>query len=536
MAVAISKLSLLSKPISSIIPLLYSCPKLLHLTTLPPSIHWYSAASNKPVYESDFIVKPSKSNNPGGGISVREWKKLSSKELGISTSLISQPIRVVLKKLKKKGYEVYLVGGCVRDLILKRVPKDFDILTSAELKEVNRTFPQCEIVGKRFPICHVRIGGHVVEVSSFCTGQQKYNRNQSVAVGVPIGCDEKDKIRWRNCMERDFTVNGLIFDPFARLIFDYLGGLEDMSKAKLRTVIPANFSFHEDSARILRAIRIAARLGFSLASETAHSVRNLSFLILRLDKARILMEMNYMLAYGSAEASLRLLWKFGLLELLLPHQAAYFVRCGFSRRDYRSNLLLALFTNLDKLLAPDRPCHKSLWVTILAFHKALSDHARAPSVIAAFALAVNNGGDIAEAVSIASMISRPSEQSFPELLAFYNLEETAMRDEVMCLAASVNHALSEMTDGKAVSKAMAKYPQAPYSDLVFIPIGLGFRVCRILECVSKGEEKGYLSKKGGKINYKMLAIGGLQEVRHIFARVIFDTVYPLNLLEDNTYN
>lgn len=108
----------------------------------------------------------------------------------------------------------------------------------------------------------------------------------------------------------------------------------------VRTVIPAGISFQEDCARILRAVRIAARLGFRFTRETAHFVKNLSHSLLRLDKPRIMMEMNYMLAYGSAEASLRILWKFGLLELLLPFQAAYFVRDGFKRRDKRSNMLL----------------------------------------------------------------------------------------------------------------------------------------------------------------------------------------------------
>ncbi|KAL2935555.1 Poly(A) polymerase I [Bienertia sinuspersici] len=512
MAVTISKLSILCKPISPIRPFFYC--RLLPLNSLSLILRWSSAAAIDIVDETEFIIKPSKPNFSGGGIEVREWKKLNSKELGISTSKISEPIRVVLKNLKKNGYEVYLVGGCVRDLVLKRIPKDFDILTSAELRQVQRTFPHCEIVGRRFPICHVHVGRHVVEVchknshqfmlskifaiylafldlvSSFSTGQHNYHRNPSFAASGPIHCNGKDKVRWRNCMQRDFTVNGLMFDPFARL---------------LQTVIPASISFHEDCARILRAIRIAARSGFSLARETAQSVRNLSYLILRLHKGRILMEMNYMLAYGSAEASLRLLWKYGLLELLLPLQAAYFVRSGFRRRDTGSNMLLTMFANLDKLLAPDRPCHNSLWVTILAFHKALSDHARDPSVIAAFALAVNNGGDITEAL-------KPR-----------NLEQTVLREEVLSLAASVHHALSDMTDVNVVSKAM-----------VFISLGLYMRAHTIVKCVVKGKEMGFLSKQGCKIDYEMLAIGSLQEVRHIFARVVFDTVYPLTLLEDHT--
>jgi tRNA nucleotidyltransferase/poly(A) polymerase len=97
----------------------------------------------------------------------REWKQLNSKDLGLSSSMIAKSTRKVLNGLKSKGHDVYLVGGCVRDLILKRTPKDFDILTSAELREVVRTFPRCEIVGRRFPICHVHIGDDLIEVFFF---------------------------------------------------------------------------------------------------------------------------------------------------------------------------------------------------------------------------------------------------------------------------------------------------------------------------------------------------------------------------------
>lgn len=94
-----------------------------------------------------------------------EWKRFNSKDLGIRTSAITKPTRVVLNSLKKKGFDVYLVGGSVRDLVLKRTPKDFDVITSADLREVKRTFSQCEIVGRRFPICHVCVDDTIVEES-----------------------------------------------------------------------------------------------------------------------------------------------------------------------------------------------------------------------------------------------------------------------------------------------------------------------------------------------------------------------------------
>ncbi|XP_075656590.1 uncharacterized protein LOC142626771 isoform X1 [Castanea sativa] len=500
--------------------------------------HSGSVAAVESVVEPVSLVKEEGGHVPVNkhGVAGRDskghqWKKLSSEELGISTKLISKPTKTVLNGLRRKGYEVYLVGGCVRDLILKRTPKDFDVITSAGLKEVRKTFSRCEIVGKRFPICHVHVNDTIVEVSSFSTSGSgsKSSCKFGNYFSKPSGCNERDYIRWRNCLQWDFTINGLMYDPYTKIVFDYMGGMEDIRKAKVRTVIPANVSFVDDCARILRAVRIAARLRFRFTREIALSVRELSSSVLRLDKGRILMEMNYMLAFGSAEASLRLLWRFGLLEILLPIQASYFASQGFRRRDERSNMLLSLFTNLDKLVAPNQPCHSSLWIAILAFHKALVDQPRDPLVIAAFSLAVHSGGSLFEAVEIARRISQPHDQSFDELFDPRDLDfNDALIDNVVDLAASVKAVLCKMTDPCYVSQAMSKYPQAPCSDLVFIPWALSLRVSKIFECVMRGMERGSVLRRGKKINYESLALGSLKEVRHVFARIVFDTIYPPN--------
>ncbi|KAK7399269.1 hypothetical protein VNO78_10449 [Psophocarpus tetragonolobus] len=466
---------------------------------------------------------------------VPKWKRLNSKELGLRNSMIATPTKKVLNVLKKKGHDVYLVGGCVRDLILKQTPKDFDIITSADLKEVRKTFSWCEIVGKRFPICHVHMDGTVVEVSSFNTARFKSSM-YTHDIEAPNDCDKEDYLRWRNCLKRDFTINGLMFDPYARIVYDYMGGMEDIIKAKVRTVVPAATSFREDCARILRAIRIAARLGFSISSETAQSVKNLSYSVLRLDKGRLLMEMNYMLAYGSGEASLRLLWRFGLLDILLPFQAVYFVRGGFRRRDKRTNLLLSFFFNMDKLLAPNRPCHSSLWVGILALHKALSDKPRDASVVAAFSLALHNGGNLSEAIDIVKRINKLHDSRFPELLDSSSLDEEDLEAEILDLAESVKGSLLHMTNSHFISMAMADYPQAPQSDLVLIPLSMYLSALSFFDCVKANASKIFLSKQGRQIDYESLARGDLQEVRHVFARIVFDTIYPLHLGQAQSKN
>nr|KYP38052.1 putative poly(A) polymerase [Cajanus cajan] len=448
--------------------------------------------------------------------------------------MIGSTTKKVLNGLKKNGYDVYLVGGCVRDLILKQTPKDFDIITSAELKEVMRIFSWCEIVDKCFPVCHVHMDGTVVEVSSFDTTKCKVGLEFSHHTEVPNDCDQKDHLRWMNCLNRDFTINGLMLDPYARIVYDYFGGIEDTRKAKVRTVISPKTSFQEDCARILRAIRFSACLGFSISKETARFIKDLSSSVLSLDKGRLLMEMSYMLAYGSGEASLRLLWKFGLLDILLPFQAAYFSHHGFQRRDRRTNILLSLFSNLDKLLEPNRPCHNSLWVGILALHKTLSDRPRDPLVVAAFSLAVHNGGNLLEAVNIAGMINKPRDVRFPELLDPSGLDAEALEAEILDLAESVRGTMLQMTNEYFVSQAMADYPQAPHSNLVFIPLALYLNTYTIFDCVRVSANKKFLSKKGRKIDYESLAQGRPHEIRHVFARIVFDTVYPHPLHENQS--
>ncbi|XP_010538159.1 PREDICTED: uncharacterized protein LOC104812601 isoform X2 [Tarenaya hassleriana] len=474
-------------------------------------------------------VKPRKEQNHGKSREKSSpWKKLDANGLGIRKSMIPESARMVLNKLKKKGFQVYLVGGCVRDLILDRIPKDFDIITTAELKQVRKVFPSCLIVGKRFPICHVHVDDTIVEVSSFSTSA-KSSKGFKNCLKRPPGCNEIDYARWRNCIQRDFTINGLMFDPSENVVYDYIGGVEDIRNSQVKTVCPARLSFVEDSARILRAIRIAARLGFGFTKDVAVSLKELSSSLLRLDKTRVLMEMNYMMAYGSAEASLRLLWRFGLLEVLLPIQASYFVSQGFRRRDGRSNMLLSLFRNLDRLVAPDRPCPTLLWIGILAFHKALVDQPRDPIVVAAFCLTLFNEGSLSESIDVTKSITQKHNSEFRELSARRTDSDSDARlsKQVVEFAESVRSAVRKMKDRDYISRAMREYPQAPESDLVLMSEALSERVMRIFACVRRGnQERCCKKRREGRIDYKSLALGDLQETRRVLARIAFDTVYP----------
>ncbi|KAL0695560.1 hypothetical protein Bca4012_062740 [Brassica carinata] len=483
------------------------------------------------------LVKPRKEESRGKDVSgerkskdkTTPWKKLDANEFGIQRSMIPESTRMVLNKLRKKGFQVYLVGGCVRDLILDRIPKDFDVITSAELKEVRQVFPRCQIVGRRFPICHVYVDDIIIEVSSFSTSART-GKAPNKNFRKPVGCNERDYIRWKNCLQRDFTVNGLMFDPLENVVYDYIGGVEDIKNSKVRTVSAAKLSFIEDKARILRAIRIAARLGFSLTKDVAVSVKELSSSLLRLDPSRVQMEINYMLAYGSAEASLRLLWRFGLMEILLPIQASYFVSQGFRRRDGRSNMLLSMFRNLDRLVAPDRPCAELLWIGILAFHKALVDQPRDPTVVASYCLAIFSDISLSEAMEIAKSNTKQHNSNFQELSVHEKDiagSSSKLSQQVMSLADSVKSAAKKMNDRDYLANAMSKYPQAPSSDMVFMSRPLLERVQRMFGSVRrKGDGERGVPSLDRRINYKSLALGDFHETRRVFARIVFDTVYP----------
>lgn len=458
------------------------------------------------------------------------WKRYNSRNLGINNSMIPRQAWFVLRKLQEKGGAAYLVGGCVRDLILKKTPKDFDVITSADHPKIRKCFSKCYIVGKRFPICQVYVGSLMAEVASFGTFEKVAKSKCISFPQKPADCGHHDYVRWRDCMQRDFTINGLMYDPFADLVYDYIGGMKDLKMAKVRTVIPAHASFEEDSARILRAFRVAGRLCFQFTEDTACAIQDLAHSIVRLDKQRLMMEMNYILAYGAAEASLCLLTRFKILDILLPFQAAYFSSQGSKLRDERcgkqSNLLLALFANLDKLLASDRPCHRSLWVGLLAFHLALVNKPQDVLLVTAFSFSLYYGECSAKAISAARNTVQTANRFCPEIVETVRVEsDKLLLKEVSNLASGAIAALDSMANTKLPSGATSENPQVPFSDLVFISKTLYAKVAQIFDIEGGNEEHKCHKRECLKINYESLANGDLEEVQFVFGKVVLGTLY-----------
>ncbi|KAK4780938.1 hypothetical protein SAY87_017044 [Trapa incisa] len=307
------------------------------------------------------------------------------------------------------------------------------------------------------------------KVSSFRIAEVK-NADHGEKIHLPPcprSCSGKDFTLWRDSVRRDFTVNSLFLDPFTRTIYDYNNGMEDLKSLTLRTIIPAKSSFEEDSARILRGLRIAARLGLGIAEETKDAICSLSSSIKCLRQERIMMEMNYMLSYGAAEPSFFLLWRFKLLEILLPLQAAYLDQTDEGPSSCSSSMLMKLFSNMDKLVSCDWPSHSTLWIGLLAFHHALVCCPQDAQVVQAFASILHFGWRKGiEFVRTKANYGVPYVPEISESSPEYEMTELEMR--VGDLASLVKKSVISLSNSKSLNEAMSRYPLNSSPGLVFV--------------------------------------------------------------------
>jgi poly(A) polymerase len=218
----------------------------------------------------------------------------------------------VLYRLKNRGFKAFLVGGGVRDLLLGRRPKDFDVGTNAHPQQVKKLFRNCFIVGRRFRLCHVRFGRKVVEVSTFRKQSQPDEGDTLIRRDNTFGTPEEDAFR------RDFTVNALFYDLATFSVIDYVGGLEDLAERVIRTIGDPGVRLREDPVRMLRAVALAARLGFSIDRDTVEAIHFLRGEIVKSSPARLLEEFYKILRQGAARRTFALLHEHGLLAYLLP--------------------------------------------------------------------------------------------------------------------------------------------------------------------------------------------------------------------------
>lgn len=235
---------------------------------------------------------------------------------GIDQTLINKNAITLLKKLRKAGFQAYLVGGCVRDLLLERQPKDFDIATDASPEAVKKVFRHCHLIGRRFRIAHVRIHRDIFEVTTF-RGETSDNPGERTEQGILLsdnvyGTIDQDAIR------RDFTVNALYYDVKEQVVLDFCGGMEDIQQKTLRMIGDPAARYREDPVRILRAIRFASKLQFSIEPDTAAPIEEFRELLLHVSPSRLYLETQKLFMSGYAHAGFDKLRTLKILDLLFP--------------------------------------------------------------------------------------------------------------------------------------------------------------------------------------------------------------------------
>jgi len=251
---------------------------------------------------------------------------------GISRKRIGKSSLDVLYGLKRGGYEGYLVGGCVRDLLLGLEPKDFDVVTDAEPDQVKSVFKQrCRLIGRRFRLAHVRFGRMMIEVATF-RGQgdgdgrkDRFGRKGKLS-GPAREVDDAGRLLRDNVYgtieedvwRRDFTVNALYYDIRTFSITDYAGGLEDIKKGQLRLIGDPKTRYREDPVRMIRAIRFAAKLGFKIEKRTEKPIISLAPLLNDVSNARMFEEVLKLFHSGVAIEVFEKLRHYGLFEHLFP--------------------------------------------------------------------------------------------------------------------------------------------------------------------------------------------------------------------------
>ncbi|MHB1942125.1 MAG: polynucleotide adenylyltransferase PcnB [Acidiferrobacteraceae bacterium] len=249
-------------------------------------------------------------DDPHADKNVRGPEAVAIREV-LPPEAISEQAHTVLRRLAEAGHSARLVGGGVRDLLLGREPKDFDVVTDALPDEIRRVFRNARLIGRRFRLAHIHFGRTIIEVATY-RGTPKPATDEGGPDENVFGTEEEDA--WR----RDFTINALYYEVKQRRLYDYVGGLEDLKRGILRTIGEPRVRFNEDPVRMLRAVRFAAKLGFRVDPEAEACLPELADLLAEVSPARLFEEVLKLFQGGYALETYELLRHYGLFRPLFP--------------------------------------------------------------------------------------------------------------------------------------------------------------------------------------------------------------------------
>ncbi len=241
----------------------------------------------------------------------------------LAPELIDPDAEKVVRRLARRGHKAYLVGGCVRDLLLGRTPKDFDVATSATPNETKQLFRNCRIIGRRFRLAHIFFGDKIIETSTFRANPRNEDETEQNAE-LLIRRDNVFGTETDDAQRRDFTINGLFYNVATEEVIDHVGGLEDLEDRQIRTIGDPEIRFREDPVRMLRAVKFAARIDFAIENATWSALVRHREEVIKCAPPRVIEELYRMLRGGAARRSMELLIETGLAAVLSPQLAALF--------------------------------------------------------------------------------------------------------------------------------------------------------------------------------------------------------------------
>lgn len=246
---------------------------------------------------------------------------LEPHEHGLKLEQFSRNAIAIASKLQSSGFQAYLVGGCIRDALLGETPKDFDVATNATPEQIRGLFRNSRIIGRRFKLVHIYHGRELVEVATFRGNHSDSNANSEQAAQNESGRILRDNVYGsleEDAQRRDFSVNALYYDVTTECVHDFAGGVSDLQRRELHLIGTPEQRYLEDPVRMLRAVRFAAKLGFTIADETASPIRRLAPALADIPPARLFEEVLKLFLSGHAEKTFELMQDYNLFAPLFP--------------------------------------------------------------------------------------------------------------------------------------------------------------------------------------------------------------------------
>lgn len=382
-----------------------------------------------------------RSYNGGSGEATDEMEPriLDRSEHPVSRKQISANAVKVLYRLHRSGYKAYLVGGGVRDLMLGRRPKDFDISTDARPNELRRVFRNGRIIGRRFRLAHIIFRDGVVEVSTFRRTPDP-NDQRGGPGDLLITSDNTFGTPREDAFRRDFTINALFYNIADFSVIDYVGGIDDLRNKLVRVIGDPGVRFCEDPVRMLRACEFAGRLGFTIEKATQEAIQKHRDELRKASPPRLTEELLQLLRSGRAGASVQWMLELGLLEVLLPEALAMI---GASRRG--AGEFGNVLPTLDTLIAEKRDIPDQVLLDTLLLPQLMLDRFERETATGRFVRPEEFHRMIAETL-----------EPFLDRFAVPKLKKVAM--------AQALEGFHRMCDGRWTRNRRARFVHKPYFD------------------------------------------------------------------------